>query len=136
MAPSSYTTSSTTMATPGDGDILVVEGTRVRASPLALASWLSLAHQAPLPSPSLLVRVVYGGRDITDATTRKRREGPAILDPVLTLQLGEQKFKTEIIRHSSDPVWQQRFELYVSANYLSLSLTLILTSVLLLLLLQ
>lgn len=112
------------MATPGDGDILVVEGTRVRASPLALASWLSLAHQAPLPSPSLLVRVVYGGRDITDATTRKRREGPAILDPVLTLQLGEQKFKTEIIRHSSDPVWQQRFELYVSTPAPALSLSL------------
>lgn len=68
------------------------------------------SKMADVTPAELIIVEVYGGRDVTDATTRKRREGPAILDPVLTLQLGEQKFKSEIIRHSSNPVWQQRFE--------------------------
>lgn len=56
---------------------------------------------------------MYGGRDITDPKTRNRKEGPLFCDVFCTLTLGKQKYQTEIIKTSMNPVWQTAFELLV-----------------------
>ena len=56
---------------------------------------------------------VYGGRDVTDPKTKSRKEGAQFCDVFCTIRLGKQKYQTEIIKHSQNPVWQTSFELYV-----------------------
>eukprot|EP01094_Clydonella_sp_ATCC50884_P008018 TRINITY_DN1729_c0_g1_i1.p1 TRINITY_DN1729_c0_g1~~TRINITY_DN1729_c0_g1_i1.p1 ORF type:complete len:384 (+),score=143.08 TRINITY_DN1729_c0_g1_i1:86-1237(+) len=57
-----------------------------------------------------LIVELYGGRNITDGATVKSRSGPALKDPVVKLQLGSEKYQSDVVKQTMNPIWQQQFK--------------------------
>merc|ERR1712137_157599 len=75
-----------------------------------MGSWFGIGEEEEEdPNAKKLIVELYGGREITDPKTRSRREGPMFCDVFCTLRLGSQKYQTEILKHSMNPIWQSRF---------------------------